>query len=852
MSRIVSVAIGNSTREFDKEYHYIVPDALKDAVVPGVRVIVPFGGADRSREAYVLGFVEKTEITSGLKEIKEAIDKNPILDESMIRLAGWMRERYACTWSDAFRCMLPAGIGVKSLRMVRLVRNGAAPAEEGRDEIAGAGDKMAGAEDKMAGAMDKETAARDKTAGVMNKIIGILAENGNECEYGELRKLVGAASFSKSVKQLEQRGIIEVREKYSAGLKEKTARAVYLAAPVEEVAGEIENNRIKKIQQIRVLEMLMEYEYIPVADIVRFAGVSAGVLDTLAKHGYIGYMDVEINRDPLKDVLVPRTEPLKPTPGQEKVLKEIVGLMDGGKFAEVLLHGITGSGKTEVYLQVIRHAADMGKQAIVLVPEISLTPQMADRFKGRFGEDVAVLHSRLSPGERFDQWRMIKDGRINVVVGARSAVFAPVKRLGVIIIDEEHENSYKSEITPRYHAAGIARRRCMDADAVLLYGSATPSVETFCKAETGAIGFVQLAERANMAVLPEVHLVDMRKELDEGNRSVFSRKLKEEIEKNIASGRQTILFLNRRGYASFVLCRSCGYTAKCVNCNISLTYHSYDGRLICHYCGYTIRLPSTCPRCKSNYLRQFGTGTQKIEDDLKRQFPGCSAIRMDMDTTACKNSHREILSAFREKNINILIGTQMIAKGHDFPNVTLVGVLAADSMLNLDDYRASERTFQLLTQVAGRAGRGELPGRVVIQTYNTEDFSINAACRHDYLSFYKQEIKIREKLCYPPFACIAVAILSGADDRAVSAGAEEARELMLTAFSESGIKADLLGPARSPLTKIKNKYRWRIIIKCGDEDALAAALAKVSDGFRKKHARDGVEMCLDINPVNML
>lgn len=389
----------------------------------------------------------------------------------------------------------------------------------------------------------------------------------------------------------------------------------------------------------------------------------------------------------------------------------------------------------------------------------------------------------------------------------------------------------------------------------MLYGSATPSVETYYRASEGEIYLIELKKRTNKMDLPQVSIVDMRKELEGGNRSAFSMKLKQEISKRIENGQQTMLFLNRRGHTSFVLCRDCGYVLKCINCNISLTYHSFDERLICHYCGYTIKTPKICPKCKGIHIRHFGTGTQKIEEDIKKEIPGCSVIRMDMDTTTYKNSHEDILSTFREKNINIMVGTQMIAKGHDFPNVTLVGVLAADSMLNIGDYRASERTFQLITQVAGRAGRGDIPGKVIIQTYNTDDFSIVSACKQDYTSFYRQEILLREKLGYPPFKNIGIMIISGINDRDVYESAMSVKCVIENIISKNLYGCSLLevlGPSRSPLTKIKNKFRWRIIIKSKVDNALLDVLKGTIDKFYRKRSNNSLELSVDINPINML
>jgi primosomal protein N' (replication factor Y) len=815
MKRVASVAVSNSTRQYDKEYHYIIPEGMEELVVPGIRVIVPFGRTNSSREAYVLGMPDDAAM-EGLKEIKKVIDDTPVLDEKQLHLAKFMKEKYICTYSDAVKCMLPAGIGMKSLRIIKLLK---------------------GSEDLK---------------GNEKRIADSLEEEGRECEYDQLKEKVQIKSFSKYIRSLEDKSCISIFEEFTPRVREKTVRVAFLAMPQEEAAEIIESNRIKKIQHIRVLEMLMENRYISVADIKRYAGISASVLDTLKKYGYIDFKDIEVKRDPMENRYVDATVPLTPTAQQAIALERLTACVERTEFDEVLLHGVTGSGKTEVYLQLIGKIIDIDKQAIVLVPEISLTPQMVERFKGRFGKSVAVLHSRLSLGERYDQWRLIREGKIKVAVGARSAVFAPFKKLGAIIIDEEQENTYKSEVTPKYHAAVIARERCRLDGALLLLGSATPSVDTYYRAKKEEIGLIRLTERANNALLPRVEIVDLRNELEEGNRSIFSRKLSNEIEGNIKSGQQTMLFLNRRGYSSFVLCRSCGFAIKCPNCNITLTYHSSDDRLICHYCGFTVRMPGNCPRCKSTYIKQFGTGTQKVEEELKKQFDGCSVIRMDADTTTGKNSHYEILKAFKEKNINIMVGTQMIAKGHDFSNVTLVGVLAADSLLNMDDFRAAEKTFQLITQVAGRAGRGEIPGRVVIQTYNTEDFSINAAREQNYTSFYNQEIRIREKLEYPPFTNIATVILSGTDDRLTFSKAKTVKQEFVSGFSDFADRYDVLGPSRPPLSRLKNRYRWRIVIKCKDIDKIINVLRSVSDWFNSTRKKANVELSVDINPFSML
>lgn len=815
MAKIAAVALSNTTRRFDKEYHYCIPERLAKVLVRGMRVIVPFGKGDRLMEAFVLS-IEEASMVEGLKEVHECIGEVSVLDDGLMKLAAWMRDRYLCTWHDAAKAMLPPGLGLLTSHSVRLTGGG------------------------------------DPVPKSLQSIVDILAGMGGEMDYDELMEKSGVKTFATAVKKLQDLGIVTILREFSPRIGQKSMRVAFLAKPADEILALIESDQIKSIQQIRILEMLLEDEPIPTADLTRFAGVSPGVLNTLKKKGFIHYKEIEVPRDPYGGKVFQKTLPMTPTMEQQRVLDDLRDRMGRNEFSQSLLHGITGSGKTEVYMQLIATCIAGGKQAIMLVPEISLTPQMVERFKGRFGDAVAVLHSRLSLGERVDQWKAIREGRVDIVVGARSAVFAPLGRLGLIILDEEHETSYKSEVTPKYHAREVAVKRGHICGAMVLLGSATPSVDTYWKALGAEMGLHVLSSRPNLLSLPEVELVDMRSELDKGNRSMFSSRLETELLRNIRDGQQTVLFINRRGHSSFILCRSCGYVVKCPNCNISLTYHQSDGRVICHYCGYTIRKPEGCPKCKSPNIRHFGVGTQKIEEEVANSFPGCSVLRMDLDTTGYKNSHEEILHEFRSKNVNVLVGTQMIAKGHDFPNVTLVGVLAADSLLNAGDYNSSERTFQLITQVAGRAGRGGIPGRVVIQTYNTDDYSIRAACAQDYSSFYAQEIQVREKLGYPPFTSIGIIILSGAADRQTYDESLRVKGFISEVLKDEGMDTQIFGPSRAPLARLRNKYRWRIILKEKNMDALLVAMGRIRDGWNPPKGKMIVEMNMDINPVNML
>lgn len=463
--------------------------------------------------------------------------------------------------------------------------------------------------------------------------------------------------------------------------------------------------------QARVMDFLFEEGLCFIQDLLLIPGVSHATIRALRKKGWVEYEDVEVERDPFEALEAETDTPPVPTAEQKRALDKLVPLLNERKLNEALLFGVTGSGKTEVYLRLIEEVIRLGRTAIVLVPEISLTPQMVSRFTGRFGKRVAIQHSRLSLGERYDQWQKIRKGEVDVVIGARSAIFAPLTNLGIVIVDEEHELTYKSEQTPKYDARHVARARCNINGALLLLGSATPSIETYARAEAGKIMLIELATRANTRPLPQVHTVDMRLELSEGNRGMISRALEEELVRAKLRGEQAILFLNKRGYASFLLCRDCGYVMRCPNCSVSMTYHRNDRHVICHYCGYSVPVPKVCPGCKGEHFKPMGSGTQRIEEELLNHEAGFRVLRMDLDTTGTKYGHKRILEAFRDREADILIGTQMVAKGHDFPNVTLVGILAADAMLFSEDYRSAERTFQLVTQASGRAGRGDKGAR---------------------------------------------------------------------------------------------------------------------------------------------
>ena len=508
-------------------------------------------------------------------------------------------------------------------------------------------------------------------------------------------------------------------------------------------------------------------------------------------------------------------------------------------------------------MQLIQRVLENEKTAIVLVPEISLTPQMLERFISRFGkEEIAILHSKLSIGERHDEWEKIREGKAKIVIGARSAIFAPLDNIGIIIIDEEHDSSYKSETNPRYSAKEIAKKIAKENKIPLLLGSATPDLSTYYN--TG-ITLLKLTKRANNSSLPSVEIIDLKQELANGNRSMLSLELYSNIEENLKNKHQTILFLNRRGYSTFIMCRNCGYTVKCPNCNISLTYHSYEKKLKCHYCGHEEKIATVCPECHSDKIRYFGTGTQKLEQEIHKQFPNASTIRMDIDTVTKKNSHEEILNKFKNENIDILIGTQMVVKGHHFPNVTLVGVIAADSSLNIDDYRANERTFQILTQVAGRAGRENLPGKVIIQTYNPQSFTIQCARKQNYEKFYETEIALRKQLKYPPFCDIILIGFNSYNENEIKKVSnlmyEELQKELNNLQKSEMMQGDenavkLFRPMPCPIDKIQNRYRWRIIIKGNMTEEINRILNDSLKNIYKQNIKD-TRISIDVNPNNM-
>ena len=636
-------------------------------------------------------------------------------------------------------------------------------------------------------------------------------------------------------------------EMRSGRIREKTRKRARLALRGEALEDFVDKNR-RAPKQLEVIESLRSGD-------AEASKLNATALQGLVKKGAVEVYEGQTRRTPQALADDRRTVDPAPMPEQAAAIKRLTAALEsgGGRF---LLHGVTGSGKTEVYIGLIRRALELGRTAIVLVPEIALTPQMVAWLHSRFGGDAAVLHSALSAGERFDEWRRIRSGEARVVIGARSAIFAPLENIGVIVVDEEHETTYQSDRRPRYDAREVAWKRARQHGAVLVLGSATPSISTYMRAMPGVrpenrLELVELRRRVKDRPMPQVEIVDMRGEFERGNRSIFSARLAAELRGCLDEGHQAMLFINRRGHSTFVSCRACGYVVRCDQCDVTMTWHQAENALRCHYCGRTLPPPKQCPQCGSGYIKYFGAGTQKVQEEVRRLFPDARVVRMDVDTTRRKDAHARILGRFRSGEANVLVGTQMIAKGLDFPNVALVGVVAADLSLNLPDYRSAERTFQLITQVAGRAGRAEVPGRVIVQTYEPDHYGIRLAADQDYRAFYTRESAYRRQAMYPPFTVISRIVYSGRDPDAVKAAAL-ADDARLAAFlEETGARADAiqLAAAEAPIRQIRGEYRWQLLLKLyfkADMVAVEARMQALADA-----APEGVRAELEVNPNNL-
>ncbi len=812
----VNVIIDIGNKSVDVIYTYKIDQlptifAKLDDIV-GYRVIVPFGRGNNNRE----GFVVSTSITSTYDEdkIKSVVsfpDYAPIFSREQIMLANWIKEKYFSTTFSALKLMKPIG------------------AKMSIDSVFSVID------------LDKKIKLTDKDTKIIDYIkkYNIVSEKELKEEFGGNIKVTLKKLINKEILSCQQ--ISKVQD---MTLRIKQVFINYDNLKIDDLLTKIKDVDSKQRDVIFLLE---EYEKLPMSDIMEILKISASPIETLAKKNIVTIKKEEIRRNSIfnfKSKLI-KTTKLKLNDEQQKALETIENHLINKDKKTILLHGVTGSGKTEVYLQAIEKILMENKQAIVLVPEISLTPQIVNIFLGRFGDKISVTHSRLSIGERYDQWKKARDGEISIMIGPRSAIFTPFTNLVIVIIDEEHEGTYKSDTTPKYNTIEVAEELCKINNATLILGSATPKLESYTKALDGDYTLVKMKNRINNQ-FPETIINDMRNELVSGNRSIFSLKLQELMVETLNNDKQIILFLNRRGFSNFVSCRDCGYVVTCDICNVNYTYHKYNNKLVCHYCNAEIENPTNCPICGSLHIRHFGVGTQRIEEEVKKLFPKENVLRMDFDTTSKKNSHEKILDEFKNNKSRILIGTQMIAKGLDFPNVTLVGIIAADLSLHAGDFRGAENTFQLITQVAGRAGRSKDLGKVVIQTYNSEHYAIQHAKNNDYESFYNDEIALRRQMDYPPFTNIFTIIFTSIDEKRIIIMLNKLIEIMN--FYNKRSFFTMIGPSQCVISKVKNKYRWKVIVKGKDYDLLIQFCLFTLDKLKKIDTISDIDINININP----
>ena len=814
---MVKVAVSAAPYSIDKPYSYLVPESLAAAAVPGVRVMVPFGRGNKESEGLILARVQEPKLP-GSKAIRQILDSEPVLDKAGIDLALWMRGRYFCTVFEAVKTILPAGLwyGLREIWSL---------------------------------AMEPET-ARSAAVGIPGawQVLDLLEKQGGKADIRVLRDALGDG-VEKPLKAMKKAEILTCETDAKRKIADKSHRMVELAVNTEDAYALTEPKRRSAPARYEVVNFLATAGRTPAAEVSYYTGASARTLKAMEKAGLIAFSEEEELRVPSLDDVEPGPE-IVLNEEQQRAFEEILGRVQAAKPSVTLLHGVTGSGKTQVYLRLVQETLALGKTAMVLVPEIVLTPQMMRKFSSYFGSRVAMLHSSLKMTERYDQWKRIRRGEVDVVLGTRSALFAPLKNLGLIIMDEEQEGSYQSENVPRYDAREVAKYLCVREKAALVFGSATPTVETAWAVEQGSYQKALLRRRYNENALPEVLIADLRQEILNGNPGLISTPLRQELEKNLAAGEQSILFLNRRGSSRMLLCGECGYVPQCPRCSTAMTYHSANGRLMCHYCGHSEPAADTCPEC-GGWMKHVGAGTQKVEEELRELFPEAGILRMDADTTA--GGHEEILQTFERERVPILLGTQMVAKGLDFENVTLVGVLSADISLYVDNYRAAERTFSLLTQVVGRAGRGGKTGRAVIQTYTPGNDVIRCAARQDYDAFYESEIRMRRLRRYPPFADLFTVTVSGTEEGRVLRAAVSVRETLRQLCRRPELAAEepeVLGPAPAPVVKVNNRFRYRCTLVGKNDKATREMLAWLQKDFAKDSANRGMNLFVDHNAAD--
>lgn len=810
---LAKVAVSAAVYAIDKPYSYRVPDGMP--VAPGMRVMVPFGRGNRRTEGIVLS-LEAGEETE-LKGIDQLLDDTPVLDGAMLRLAAFVRERYYCTFYQAIRAALPVGLWFQVRDTFELVPD--CPWRE------------------------KKIRQKDAEA-----VLQRMEDLGGRAQYADLRQGLEEDALQDALRYLLNKKWITSQSDFLRRVEDKTEQIAVLSASAEEAMEFAVRRRKSAPMQAAVLELLCAVGSCAAKELRYYTGATAATVRRLEHLGYL-----QLSQRPTLRCREIRpavlTGPLELNRDQQAAFDTLSQQMRRTPPGVALLHGVTGSGKTSVYLKLIAQCLEAGNTVLFLVPEIALTPQLLSLFAAHFGQKVAVLHSSLSAGERYDQWKRVRAGEAGVVVGTRSAVFAPCRNLSLIILDEEQEHSYLSENTPRYHAREVAIYRGAKERALVLLGSATPSVETMYRAKTGAYAYCALPNRYNGQALPWVQIVDLKQELRNGNASSISAPLARAMEENLTRGEQTVLFLNRRGASRMLQCVQCGGVPECPRCSVHLTYHSVNRRLMCHYCGHSEPAPSRCPQC-GGPLKQVGVGTQRVQQELTEQFPGIEVARMDADTVSAVNTHEKILERFQRENIPVLLGTQMVTKGLNFQRVTLVGVLDADLSLYLDSYRAAETTFNLITQVVGRAGRGDQAGRAIIQTMTPEHRVLTLAAAQDYAAFYELEIDLRQAKGCPPFRNLFTVTFSGPEEVRVLRGAMVFRDSLLHCLAAPEYRQEdgqVLGPAPAPVFKINYNYRYLLTLRCQGGRPLRRLLAYLLRQFAQDRANRGVTAFVDVN-----
>lgn len=814
IKRIASVAVEDAAYSFDKPFSYLLDE--KTECLPGCRVIVPFGKSNRGRQGIVLSVFED-EPTTRLKRVSTVIDSEPVLNDEMLRLVEWLKERTFCTYFEAVKAVLPSGMCHKTVTAYTVIP-GVDLTECEPEEI---------------------------------QIYEHLSSQNGYIDGEKLLKKLGLSTQHEILEKMAKKGLLARNYDSVRRLGDLTVKMVRIT---EDGRAFHESAQSLTKKQDEILALLYELETASIKEICYFTGFTPAVVSALKIKGLIESFENEVYRDPCAEApMIIEKKDVVLNDEQQRAYENLVKQFEAGNGGASLLFGVTGSGKTMVYLKLIDRTLELGKNVIVMVPEIALTPQTLNLFRSRYGKDVAVFHSALSAGQRLDEWKRVRRENVRIVVGTRSAVFAPLDRLGLIIIDEEQEHTYKSEQTPRYSAKDVARFRCAYHKALLVFSSATPSIETYAKALNGQYTLNKLTKRYSSSRLPEVRTVDMLTEaLSES--SNFSEELKNRLSSNLENGRQSILLINRRGYNTFAECKACGHAITCPFCSISMTYHSANGRLMCHYCGYSRPFTSTCPECGSHDVRYSGSGTQRIEDELSSLLPDARILRMDADSTMGRYSHENKLRAFSEGKYDILLGTQMVAKGLDFENVTLVGIINADGQLNNDDFRSQERTFDLLTQVVGRAGRGKYEGTALIQTRDPDNEVIRVAAQQDYESFYENEIKNRKLLIYPPYCDICLVGFVGKSNMNVKVASQKFSDMLREIVGQKypDQKFIALGPMTARVSKISNKFRYRLILKCKNSKSFRQMMAELLSQTGSDKIFADVSVYIDINPENII